>query len=78
MAENILRSLLKYVAENQATNAKNSQGQPEPDRQKAGDAIIPEAKNSEGAELLARRKRGDEDLIVRADQSARNGELQGG
>jgi len=76
MAENILRPLLKYVAENQATSAKNSQGQPEPDRQKAGDAIIPEAKNSEGA-VLARRKRRDEDLVVRADPSARSGDLVG-
>jgi DNA-binding winged helix-turn-helix (wHTH) protein len=78
VAENMLRPLLKYVVENLASAAKNSQEQPDAHRSKAGDAIIPEGKMSEEAGVLARRRRGDEAQMASADENAGNGELRGG
>jgi DNA-binding winged helix-turn-helix (wHTH) protein len=77
VAEKLLRPLLKYVAENLASADKNSQGKPDAHRWKAGEASIPEGKEIEDAEVLARRKRGDEGLIGSAKESAGNSELRG-
>jgi DNA-binding winged helix-turn-helix (wHTH) protein len=65
MVGNILRLVRKDVAENLAAAAKSSQGQPD-------------ARHSEEAEILARRKRGDEGLIGGGEKSAgNNNELRG-
>src|SRR5580658_6451938 len=78
VAENMLRPFLKYVVENLASAAKNSQERPDAYRSKAGDAIIPDDKKSEEAGVLARRRRGGEGKIARADENAGNGELRRG
>jgi DNA-binding winged helix-turn-helix (wHTH) protein len=81
-AENLLSPLLKYVAKNLASPAKNSQGRPDAHRRQAGEAIIPERNNGNNSgdpEVLARRKRGDGGQIGSANEndSAGNGELRG-
>jgi DNA-binding winged helix-turn-helix (wHTH) protein len=78
VAEKLLRSVPKYVAENLASADKNSQGKPDAYRWKAGEASIPEGNNSsEEADVLARRKRSDEGPIGSAQSSAGNSELPG-
>jgi len=77
MAENMLRMVRKDVAENLAAAAKSSQGRPDVHGLNAGEASVPEGKNSEEAEVLARRKRGDEGLIGSAEESAGNSQLRG-
>ena len=73
MAENTLRMVRKDVAENLAAAAKGSHARPETHPLQTGEVIIPEASNTAEADVLARRKRSDEELTVRADQSAGNG-----
>jgi DNA-binding winged helix-turn-helix (wHTH) protein len=75
MAENLLRPLLKYVAEKVASAAKNSRTQPDAYRPEVGGETVAVGK-SEQAEAMANRKQRDERLIGRADESTRNGELQ--
>ncbi len=77
-AENMLRPLLKYVAENLASAAGNSQARLGAHRWKAGDAILPEGKKSEEAGTLARREHEDQGPIGSTDESAGNGEQRGG
>jgi DNA-binding winged helix-turn-helix (wHTH) protein len=76
MAENMLRPLLRYVAENLASAAKNSQTQPDARRWKAGDERVSVGKG-EQAEVMTNRKHRDESLMDRADEGTGNGELRG-
>ncbi len=75
MAENTLRMVRKDVAENLAAAARSSQVRPETHRLPTGDALIPQGKNSNEAEVLERKHK-DEGLIGNGNESARDAELQ--
>jgi DNA-binding winged helix-turn-helix (wHTH) protein len=76
MAENMLRPLLKYVAQNLASAAKNSQVQSDARRWKDGDATFRDGIDKQ-PEVMTNRKHRDESLIGRADEGTGNGELRG-
>jgi DNA-binding winged helix-turn-helix (wHTH) protein len=75
MAENILRMVRKDVAENMAAAAAKSQR--DAHARKGDEASLPQGKNSEETEALARRKHGDEGLLRGAAESAENREPRG-
>ena len=76
MVERALRPLLKYGAENLASEAKNSLP-PDAHRWDDGEASISEGKNTDEVEVSARRKRGGEGLMGSGDKSSGDNELQG-
>jgi DNA-binding winged helix-turn-helix (wHTH) protein len=77
LAENRLRPVLKHVAENLASAAKNSQRERDAHASKASEANIPEGKNTEEEKVLARSNRGNEELIP-AEQGTGKNDLRKG